>query len=151
MATRNSARYRVPGSPLAGVLRQAAQQTRSTTRRAVAVAGPPGADGVAGPPGGPGPAGQRGATGVAGTAGAGVAWFGDATANASGVAILTFDPPLDAPPIVTATHVASATVALVTVAHVSTTSATLQLWKWDASAKTFVASGGGVVHAAAYV
>lgn len=150
MATRNSARHRVLGSPLAGVLRQAAQQTRSTTRRSVAVAGPSGdagADGATGKAGTVGPQGPVGATGVAGR---GVAAFGQTKANASGVATFTFDPPLGVAPYVTATPVAAATVVIATVSSVSTARVLIKLWKWDTATGTFVAATG-IVHVAAYV
>lgn len=72
MGTRSSPDKRFPGNPLAGVLRQQAQQTRSTTRRTVAIPGPQGETGVAGPPGErgvPGPDGVAGATGPMGPQG----------------------------------------------------------------------------------
>jgi hypothetical protein len=65
--------------------------------------------------------------------------------------VWTFPAPLSAAPFVVATPVASATVLLATIASVSTTSATIQIWKWDAASKTFVAGNGGIVHCAAYV
>lgn len=151
MAQRNSARFRVPGSPLSGVLRQVARQSRSTARRSVATGGPQGATGVADESGPTGAREEPAATGATDATGPSVARFGQVTANASGVAVWTFSPALPAAPFVVATPVASATVLLATVAAVSTTSATVQIWKWDAPTKTFVAGGGGICHVSAYV
>jgi collagen triple helix repeat protein len=114
MAKRTSAKHRVPGSPLAGVLRAQAQQTRSTTRRAVSVAGPAGASGVAGPAGPPGdtgpagPPGETGAMGPSGPRGVGaVAATQALRADEDGLVTWVFPVPVSATAVISALPVAS--------------------------------------------
>lgn len=70
MTKRTSARYSVPGNPLAGILRQTARSARRSTRNVGATAaGAEGMAGATGVAGTEGPAGQAGATGATGPSG----------------------------------------------------------------------------------
>lgn len=133
MATRGSPARRIPGNPLGSLLRVAAQQARSTTRRSVAVPGPPGAEGVAGPEG------QQGV---------GAAVFTTLVTDAGGSVTWTFSTPLAATPVIAAVAAATAGV-VVTVAAVSPTAVTLATWTVTAGA--LVASPSQEVHVTAFV
>lgn len=122
MAVRRSATRRIPGNPLAGILRQTARNARSTTRRAVAVPGPQGEQGLQGDPGPPG----DGGTAVAAIL----------TTDADGVAAWTFPEMPDAP-VVTAVAAALAPV-VITVAAVGSTYADLMAWTLDGSPAPYV-------------
>lgn len=176
MADRTSAKHRVMGSPLAGILRQQAQQVRSTTRRSASIpgatgapgpagaqgqpgaTGPAGATGATGPagPAGPtgatgatgptGPAGATGATGPAGPAGVGVADKAKLTTDATGTVVWTYA----AGPFAFAPTVVATPVASATPCFVTisaVTATSVTLHAWNATG-TAAASRG--IHVAAF-
>jgi hypothetical protein len=169
MANRTSARYKVPGSPLAGVLRQQVQQTRSTTRRGVSVPGPQGAQGTPGPPGedglpgGPGPAGPPGPQGNPGPEGAqgppgppgapgSVAQVVSLTTSADGTIRWTFPVPYTGnPPIVVATPLAETSIRLATTFQLTTTGVSVRVLRQNTTTGMFAQEAGADVHVVAYV
>ena len=121
MAVRNTAARRIPGDPLAGVLRQTARMARRPSKRATPVPGPQGEQGEAGPAGPPGaPAEGYVASAVA-----------TLVTDASGVATWTF-PEMEGEPSIVATAVGVAPV-IVTSRQVDATTATLHAWNLDGS------------------
>lgn len=149
MASRSSPRHRVPGNPLAGVLRATAQQSRSTTRRAAkGAAGPAGATGATGPPGEAGP---TGATGAAGATGPGATAVAVLTTGATGLATWTFPEPLPNAPVVTATVVASSTTCIVSLVSVTATAATVRVLRQNTTSHLFAVASGVKVHVAAHL
>jgi hypothetical protein len=146
MGKRTSAKYTVPGSPLAGVLRQQARAARQTTyRSAAAPVVTAGAAGATGEAGATGPVGPAGATGPAGPGPTATVL----TTNATGDVTWTFPTPFAAPPVVVATGVAVATAVTVTVAAVSATAVSLKALKWNGT--TFVNAGGAQIHVMAFI
>lgn len=123
MASRNRPARQLPGNALGGVLRNAARQARSTTRRSVAIPGPEGATGTPGPAGPAGPTGATGPAGPAGPAGLGVLARAKLTTDATGKVVWTYGP-LPFTPHVIATPVAT-TPMFVTISSVTGTSVTL--------------------------
>lgn len=119
MASRVSPKYKVMGSPLAGVLREQSQMIRSTTRRSVAV---------------PGPAGPAGAAGVASDSANGAVATAKVTTDAMGVATWTYTGnALASVPVISATPV-STLPAIVTLTNVTATSVTVNTWRPDGTA-----------------
>lgn len=116
MAVRRSATRRIPGNPLAGILRQTARNARSTTRRTVSVPGPAGEPGLQGEPGLPGEA----ATSVAAVL----------VTDKDGVAAWSF-PEMSVAPVIAATVADVVAPVLVTVATVGTAYADLMAWTLD--------------------
>lgn len=152
MGRRTSARFTVPGNPLAGVLRQQARAARQATyKAAIGVRAASGADdaqgetGATGPAGPPGPAGATGPEGPAGSVNMRRATL---TASVTGAVTWTFTVPLDSVPVVVATPVAVATPMSVTVVTADATGATLKVTKWSGTA--WVDAGGAQVHVAAF-
>lgn len=104
---------RIPGNPLAGVLRATARAARSTTRRSVAIPGPEGPQGEPGPTGPAAPGVAAHATAVLET-------------DSEGVAAWTYPETADVPVIIATT--AGFLPVLVTVAEVTETGAVLVAW-----------------------
>lgn len=163
MGRRTSARFTVPGNPLAGVLRQQARAARQATYKAATgvraasrtdgadgAQGEAGAAGPAGPPGPQGEAGAAGATGPEGPAGPVNMRRATLTATATGVVTWTFTVPLDSVPVVVATPVAVATPMSVTVVTAAATGVTLKVTKWNPGSGSFVNAAGAQVHVAAF-
>jgi hypothetical protein len=138
MARRISAKHRVPGNPLAGVLRQQAQQARAVSRRSAPAPGPQGEAGEAGPRGEPGAPGV-GATAVV-----------VLTSDAAGLVAWTFPERLATPPVVTAVPVAAEGAVLVAVAAVTEAAVTLRVLRQSATTHLFTAAPGVEVHVAVY-
>lgn len=164
MARRTSARFAVPGSPLAGVLRQQARAARQGTYKAAtgSVSGADGADGAqgeagaagaagaAGPPVPQGEPGPAGATGPEDPAGPVDMRRATLTASVTGLVVWTFTVPLGSVPVVVATPVAVATSMSVTVVTAAATGVTLQVTKWNPGSGSFVDAAGAQVHVAAF-
>lgn len=115
MAVRNTAARRIPGDPLAGVLRQTARLARRSTR-STPVAGPPG------PPGDPGPPGPA-APGLTATA------VATLMTDDEGVATWAF-PAMDGAAYIVATATGDVPL-VVTAQQVDATFATLYVWDMD--------------------
>jgi hypothetical protein len=160
MGRRTSARFAVPGNPLARVLRQQARAARQATYKTTAAVlaadgadgaqGEAGATGPPGPPGPPGKPGPAGATGPEGPAGPVNMRRAVLSANAEGEVTWIFTVPLDSVPVVVATPVAVATSMSVTVAAAAATGVTLKVTKWSPGSGSFVDAGGAQVHVVAF-
>lgn len=126
MATRGNAAWRVPGDPMAGVLREAARRTRQATGQT----GPRGPKGDPGADGAPGPPGERGEQGEAGAPAPGNLQGARLTTDADGRVTWTFPSAYSAVPVVTASAVGSVAV-FTHVESVSATAVTVRAWRND--------------------
>lgn len=156
MANRNSPQRRIPGNPLAGIVRAQAQQARSTTRRApgqtgaAGATGEPGPAGPAGPQGADGVPGLQGATGPAGPRGVGaVAASSALRSDAAGNVSWVYGVPLTATPVINATVVASTYPYSVTIVSADAVSAVLRVQRFTGGA--FVPWEGIRLHLVAYL
>ena len=156
MANRVSPGRRIPGNPLAGIVRAQTQQARSTTRRAPGQPGATGATGPAGPQGVPGPTGAEGQAGPAGPKGAtgakgvgAVAATSALRSDAAGNVSWVYGVPLTATPVINATVVASTYPYSVTIVSATATSAVLRVQRFTGG--TFVPWEGIRLHLVAYL
>lgn len=140
MASRGSAARRIPGSPLAGIVRDLNRRTRQASRT-------PGRPGPAGEQGAPGPAGPHGPAGPAGPAvrTGGVA-AGVVVTGRDGRATWHLPAGTAAPPVVTAVPVSPGGGALVAVLEqVTTASVTVRVWQYPSAPGDKISPGGAGV------